>query len=104
MIQTSSVVLAVDANMPLTIARDGGSGSLVAALCPWISSVVQRTEPRPRGKTVTVPAANGILHGCWTGLNRGGRRVSQGTKSFRRTRERSRPSIAGGMSGSACGS
>lgn len=80
MIQTPGVLLVVDAGMPLTIARDGGSDSLVAALCPWISMVAQRTEPRPRGKTVAVIAANGILHGCWTGLHRGGYRVSQGTK------------------------
>lgn len=80
MIQTSSVVLVADANMLLAIARDSGSASLVAALCSWISSVIKRTEPRPRGKAVAVLAASGILHGYWTGLNRGGCRVNQGTK------------------------
>ena len=80
MIQTSSVVLVADANMLLTIAKDSGSASLVAALCSWISSVIERTEPRPRGKTVTVLATNAILHDYWTGLNRGGYRVNQGTK------------------------
>lgn len=80
MIQTSSLVLVMDANILLSIAGGSGAESLVATLCSWISSVVEKTEPRPRGKTVTVLATNGILHDYWTGLSHGGYKITQGTK------------------------
>ena len=60
------MALVVDANMRLSIARDNGAESLVAALCSWSSSV---TEDRGEAaqKTVAVLATNGMPHDYWTG-------------------------------------
>ena len=80
MIHKASIVLVVDANILLSIASDQETKSLIGALHAWVSGLVNKAHPAPRGKTVTVLATRCILRGYRTGLCRGGCPVNQGTK------------------------
>ena len=80
MIHTASIVLVIDANILLSIVKKHGSGSLVAALRAWATSIIQRIDPKPRGKTIAVLVTTSILRDYWTGLSHGGYRINQGTK------------------------
>ena len=73
-------MLAVDANILLSIASDQKAKNLVDALRTWMFGLAGKVHPEPRGKTVTVLVTKCMLHDYWTGLRRGGYGVDQGTK------------------------
>lgn len=80
MIHKASIVLVIDTNILLSILSDHASKNLITDLRTWAAKLVRAVEPAPRGKMITILVTKPILRDYWTGLNRGGYKVNQGTK------------------------